>query len=136
MDELLAAIIRRSYARISADIQTRFQLSTLGEDIWDQYTIAMPTAEAFRARALASKVVGEAYREVTENLIALLADMLSAAYRENGMTPETPTDVMAQTLVMAAQFVGSSRMLGSSIGADGVEKFVKSLFAITSKTGP
>ena len=136
MDELLAAIIRRSYARIRVDIQSRFHASTLGEDIWNQFTIAIPTAEAVRARALDSKVVGEAYREATENLSAVLADMLRDAYHEKGITPETPTDVMANALVMTAQFVGSSRALGSTAGIDGLEKFVKSLFAITARTGP
>lgn len=132
MDDLLAAIVRRSFAKIRKDIQSHFNSSTLGEDIWKQYTIAMPTAEAFRARSLASEVVGEAYREVVGDLNTLLSDMLQEAYRARCLTPEVPTNVMALILVMAAQFVGSNRFLGGISNIDAVEDFVKSLFAITA----
>lgn len=135
MDDLLAAIIRRSFAAARDDIQSRFASASLGEDIWNTYTIAMPTAEAFRARALASKVVGEAYLEVMKELNELLSDKLQEAYRARGLTPEISTGVMASIIVMGAQFVGSGRFLGDTNDMDGVEKYIKSLFAITGGAG-
>lgn len=132
MDDLLAALITRSFAKARKDIQARFSSATLGADIWNQYTISMATAEAFRARAMASKVVGEAYHAAIEELNALLSSMLQEAYRLRGIEPEIPTNAMALIILMAAQFVGSQRSLGSTDGIAEVEKYMKSLFAITA----
>jgi AcrR family transcriptional regulator len=131
MDHLLAELVRRSFAEMRENIRKRFSISTIGEDIWELYSISMATAEAFRARALASRVVGEAYREVGEDLNAMLSEMLREAYVRRRSEPEVPTEVMAQVILMSAQFVGSQRSLGAP-GIDAVERYMKSLFAVTS----
>ncbi len=130
MDHLLAALVRRSFAEMRENIRKRFSISTIGKDIWEQYSISMATAEAFRARALASSVVGEAYREVGEDLNAMLSEMLQEAYIRRGAQPEVPTEVMAQVILMSAQFVGSQRSLGTP-GIEAVERYLKALFAVT-----
>ena len=80
---------------------------------------------------MASKVVGKAYQAAGEELNALLSGMLLEAYRLRGIEPEMPTEVMARTILMSAQFVGSQRSLGGSSNIDEVEQFMRSLFAIT-----
>lgn len=131
MDHLLAALVRRSFAQARAAMRKRFTVATIGEDIWEQYSISMATAEAFRARALSSPVVGEAYREVGVELNELLAGMLEEAYRQKAIEPEVPAKIMALVILMAAQFVGSQRALGGT-PIDAVEHYMKSLFAVTS----
>ena len=112
MDDLLAALVTRSSTNARQEVRNHFKPATLGEDIWNLYSVILPGAEAIRARAMASKVVGE-------------------AYRLRGIEPEIPTDVMARTILMSAQFVGSQRSLGGSSNIDEVEQFMRSLFAIT-----
>jgi AcrR family transcriptional regulator len=131
MDDLLAALVTRSSANARQEVRNRFKPATLGEDIWNLYSVILPGAEAIRARAMASSVVGEAYHTASEELIAMLSGMLLEAYRLRGIEPEIPTDVMARTILMSAQFVGSQRSLGPSSDIDAVEHFMRSLFAIT-----
>ncbi|KMS51677.1 hypothetical protein V474_03335 [Novosphingobium barchaimii LL02] len=134
MDHLLAALLRRSSAEIRKDIAARFDLSRLGADIWGEYTVSIPAAEAIRARALSSSVVADAYREVFEALQVMIADMLDEAHRLRSIEPEIPTGVMASIMLMSAQFVGTQRALGADVGLDAVESYMKSLFAITTSS--
>jgi AcrR family transcriptional regulator len=132
MDHLLAALIRRSYAAMKSRILPSFDLATLGQDLWDLYSANMPAGDAVRARALASPVVGEAFREVFEDMQRLLATMLDEAHRVQGIEPEIPTLDMAMVVMMSAQFVGAQRSLGGPEKIASVEAYLKSLFAITS----
>jgi len=132
MDHLLAALLRRSSAEIRKSIARRFNLATLGRDIWAEYTVSIPAAEGIRARALVSQVVGEAYRESLEDLRVLISGMLQQSYRLRGIEPEIPTDVMALVILMSAQFVGAQRVLGSSDSIAALESYMKSLFAVTA----
>lgn len=131
MDDLLAALVTRSSANARKEVRNQFKPATLGEDIWNLYSVILPGAEAIRARAMASKVVGQAYQAASEELIALLSGMLLEAYRLRGIEPEIQTNIMARTILMAAQFVGSQRSLGGSSNIDEVEQFMRSQFAIT-----
>ena len=131
MDHLLAALLRLTSAAIRKSIATRFDLATLGEDIWAEYSISIPAAEGIRARALSSKVVGEAYRESLDELRVLISGMLEQAYRLRGLEPEIPTDTMALVMLMSAQFVGAQRSLGNSDSITALEAYMKSLFAVS-----
>jgi len=55
-ERLLAALVRRPFGAMRRDIPERFKPSTVGNDIREQYTISMATAEAISARAVASPV--------------------------------------------------------------------------------
>lgn len=133
MDHLLAALIRQSFAATRDKTLARLELSSLGQALWDNYSVNMPAADAIRARALANPVVGEAYREVFEALKQRVSELLDEAHRVRGIVPEIPTADMAAVIMMSAQFVGAQRTLRSSTMIAPVEAYLKSLFAITAE---
>lgn len=132
MDHLLAAFIRRSGANMRQNILVRLNPATLGDDIWMLYRDAMPATEAFRARALVSDVVGEAYREVVDDIIAAISTLLQEGYRLRGQEPEIPIRTMAMVILMSAQFAGVERALGRTDEVDVLDGYMKSLFVISA----
>jgi len=132
MDHLLAALIRQSFVDIRDNFVARVDLDNIGESIWSLYRDGLQATEAVRARALASDVVGVAYREAIDDFASVIAGLLTQAYQARGKEPEIPTDVMALVMLMSAQFAGVERALGRSDTIDALEDYVKSLFAISS----
>ena len=49
MDDLLAALVTRSSANARKEVRNHFKPATLGEDIWNLYSVILPGAEAIRA---------------------------------------------------------------------------------------
>ena len=132
MDHLLAAFIRRSGAAMRQNVLSGLHPATLGEDLWRLYRNAMPATEAFRARALLSDVVGEAYREVVGDIIAALTSLVREGYRLLGREPEIPIGTIAMAMLMSAQFAGVQRALGHTDEIDALDAYMKSLFAISA----